>query len=239
MRISEKTLSQLPASVSKPGYDRSKVVGSIVHLGIGAFHRAHQAMFTDAALAATGDLSWGLVGAGVISADMKNALMPQDGLYALAEMGADSEKVKIIGSIIDVFGGAEDAEKLLAKMSDVSTRIVSITVTEKGYYLDLATGKLQINAPAIAADLASPATPKTILGLIVQALKARKDVVESVTFVNDPTQWDIYPLNGNTGWTRDNYGPVWIPKRGATLKLTMDNIAIYERPTSTVTQPRR
>ena len=174
MRISEKTLSQLPASVSKPTYDRSKVVGSIVHLGIGAFHRAHQAMFTDAALAATGDLSWGLVGAGVISADMKNALMPQDGLYALAEMGADSEKVKIIGSIIDVFGGAEDAEKLLAKMSDVSTRIVSITVTEKGYYLDLATGKLQINAPAIAADLASPSTPKTILGLIVQALKARK-----------------------------------------------------------------
>ena len=174
MRISEKTLSQLPASVSKPTYDRSKVVGSIVHLGIGAFHRAHQAMFTDAALAATGDLSWGLVGAGVISADMKDALMPQDGLYALAEMGADSEKVKVIGSIIDVFGGAEDAEKLLAKMSDVSTRIVSITVTEKGYYLDLATGKLQINAPAIAADLASPATPKTILGLIVQALKARK-----------------------------------------------------------------
>ena len=174
MRISEKTLSQLPASVAKPGYDRSKVVGSIVHLGIGAFHRAHQAMFTDAALTATGDLSWGLVGAGVISADMKNALMPQDGLYALAEMGAGSEKVKVIGSIIDVFGGAEDAEKLLAKMSDISTRIVSITVTEKGYYLDLATGKLQINAPAIAADLASPTTPKTILGLIVQALKTRK-----------------------------------------------------------------
>ena len=174
MRISEKTLSQLPASVSKPTYDRSKVVGSIVHLGIGAFHRAHQAMFTDAALAATGDLSWGLVGAGVISADMKDALMPQDGLYALAEMGADSEKVKVIGSIIDVFGGAEDAEKLLAKMSDVSTRIVSITVTEKGYYLDLATGKLQLQSPAIAADLANPALPRTILGLIVYALRNRK-----------------------------------------------------------------
>ncbi len=64
----------------------------------------------------------------------------------------------------------------------------------------------------------------------VKALRARKDLVESVTFVNDPTTWDIYPLNGNTGWTRDNYGPVWIPKKGATLKLTMDNIAIYERP---------
>ena len=174
MRISEKTLSQLPASVAKPEYDRSKVVGSIVHLGIGAFHRAHQAMFTDAALSVTGDLSWGLVGAGVISTDMKNALMPQDGLYVLAEMGADSENVKVIGSIIEVLGGADDAGKLLDKMSDISTRIVSITVTEKGYYLDLATGKLQINAPAIAADLASPTTPRTILGLIVQALKARK-----------------------------------------------------------------
>jgi fructuronate reductase len=173
MRLSEKSLSQLPASVGRPSYDRSQVVGAIVHLGIGAFHRAHQAMFTDAVLA-SGDLSWGIVGAGVISAEMKNALVPQDGLYALAEMGADSEKVKVIGSIVEVLGGAEDADKLLAKMSDISTRIVSITVTEKGYYLDPATGKLQLQAPAIAADLASPETPKTILGLIVQSLKKRK-----------------------------------------------------------------
>ena len=173
MRLSEKSLTQLPSSVAKPAYDRSKVVGSIVHLGIGAFHRAHQAMFTDAVLA-SGDLAWGIVGAGVISADMKNALAPQDFLYALAEMGADSEKVKVIGSIVDVFGGAEDADKLLTKMSDLSTRIVSITVTEKGYYLDPATGKLQLQAPAIAADLAAPTQPKTVLGLIVQALKNRQ-----------------------------------------------------------------
>ena len=173
MRLSENNLSRLPASIARPTYDRSKVVGSIVHLGIGAFHRAHQAMFTDAVLA-SGDLAWGIVGAGVISADMKNALLPQDCLYALAEMSADSEKVKVIGSIVDVLGGVEDADKLLARMSDIGTRIVSITVTEKGYYLDLATGKLQLQAPAIAADLASPQTPKTILGLIVQALKQRK-----------------------------------------------------------------
>ncbi len=173
MRLCEKNLNQLPKDVVRPAYDRSKVTGSIVHLGIGAFHRAHQAMFTDAVLA-SGDLAWGIVGAGVISADMKNALLPQDCLYALAEMGADGEKVRVIGSIVDVLGGPEDADKLLARMSDAVTRIVSITVTEKGYYLDLATGKLQLQAPAIAADLASPATPKTILGLIVQALKNRK-----------------------------------------------------------------
>ena len=173
MRLNQENLAHLPTTVVKPAYDRSQVVGSIVHLGIGAFHRAHQAMYTDAVLA-SGDLGWGIVGAGVISADMKNALAPQDFLYTLAEMGADSEKVKVIGSIIDVFGGSEDACKLLAKMSDVSTRIVSITVTEKGYYLDPATGKLQLQAPAIAADLAEPATPKTVLGLIVQALKVRR-----------------------------------------------------------------
>lgn len=173
MQLSTATLAQLPANVARPAYDRSQVTGAIVHLGIGAFHRAHQAMFTDAVLA-SGDLAWGIVGAGVISADMQRALEPQDCLYTLAEMGADSERLRVIGSIVGVFGGAEDAGKLLAKMSDVSTRIVSITVTEKGYYLDLATGKLLMQAPAIAADLANPAQPKTILGLIVQALKNRK-----------------------------------------------------------------
>lgn len=172
MRLSNATLSQLPANIQKPGYDRSKVVPSIVHLGIGAFHRAHQAYYTDAVLR-SGDLNWGIVGAGVISAEMKDALTPQDGLYALAEMGADSETTRVVGSIVGVLGGPEDAGALLAKMSDASTRIVSITVTEKGYYLDAA-GKLQLQAPAIAADLASPATPKTILGLIVEALKLRR-----------------------------------------------------------------
>ena len=173
MRLCEKTISQLPSNVQKPGYDRSKVTGSIVHLGIGAFHRAHQAMFTDAVLA-SGDLSWGIIGAGIISAEMKDALMPQDCLYALAERDADSEKIKVIGSIVDLFGGVEDAAKLLATMSAASTRIVSMTVTEKGYYLDVATGKLLLQAPAIAEDLKTPASPKTILGLIVQALKNRK-----------------------------------------------------------------
>lgn len=173
MQLTTASLAKLPANVARPAYDRSKVKGSIVHLGIGAFHRAHQAMFTDAVLRG-GDLEWGIVGAGIISADMQKALVPQDCLYTLAEMGADSENLRVIGSIVGVFGGVEDAAALLAKMSDISTRIVSITVTEKGYYLDLATGKLLIQAPAIAADLADPTHPKTILGLIVQALKNRK-----------------------------------------------------------------
>ena len=172
MRLSEQTLSALPVGVERPSYDRKQVVPAIIHLGIGAFHRAHQAMFTDAVLRA-GDLGWGIVGAGVVSKDMKDALTPQDGLYTLVELGADSENTRVIGSIVEVLGGPEDASLLLARMSAPTTRIVSITVTEKGYYLDPATGKLQLQAPAIVEDLSSP-TPKTILGLIVQALKNRQ-----------------------------------------------------------------
>ncbi|MDR1934310.1 MAG: mannitol dehydrogenase family protein [Candidatus Accumulibacter sp.] len=175
MRLSEKNLSLLPANVRRPSYDRSRIAASIVHLGIGAFHRAHQALMTEAVLD-SGDLAWGIVGAGMQSSGMRDALRPQDGLYSVTEFGADFERISVVGAIVDVLGGAEDAEKvrLLAKMSDAGTRIVSITVTEKGYYLDLATGKLLVQSPAVAADLANPAVPRTILGLIVYALRNRR-----------------------------------------------------------------
>ena len=175
MRLCESTLSQLPDYIRRPTYNRKKVEASIVHLGLGAFHRAHQALMTEAVLN-SGDLAWGIVGAGMQSSGMRDALVPQDGLYAVAEVGADSEKISVVGAIVDVLGGADEAEKirLLAKMSDISTRIVSITVTEKGYYLDLATGKLLVQSEAIAADLANPDVPRTILGLIVRALAKRK-----------------------------------------------------------------
>ena len=171
MRLSNATLSQVPAAIPRPGYDRSRVVPSIVHLGLGAFNRAHQAVYTDAVLSA-GDLGWGIIGAGLMSGGTKAALAPQDGLYVLAEMGADGEADRIIGSIVEVLG-PDDTPALLARMSAASTRIVTITVTEKGYYLDAA-GELQLQAPAIAADLATPTTPRTILGLIAQALKLRR-----------------------------------------------------------------
>ena len=175
MRLSEENLTRLPASIRRPVYDRTKVAASIVHLGLGAFHRAHQALMTEAVLN-SGDLAWGIVGAGMQSSGMRDALAPQDGLYAVAEVGADSERISVVGALVDLVGGADDADKikLLAKMSDASTRIVSLTVTEKGYYLDLSTGHLQLQAPAIAADLANPTVPRTILGLIVYALKNRR-----------------------------------------------------------------
>lgn len=175
MQLCNQTLPQLPAGIQRPSYDRSQVARAIVHLGVGAFHRAHQAMYTEAVLA-SGDLAWGIVGAGIVSSAMKTALQPQDGLYTLAAMGSDGDQLQVIGSILEVLGDEADDGQLLDIMRAPSTRIVSMTVTEKGYYLDPATGDLQLQLPAIQADLANPATPKTILGLIVRALQHRKAV---------------------------------------------------------------
>ncbi len=172
MQLSAVTLASVPASITRPVYDRSRVVPGIVHLGLGAFHRAHQAVYTDAVLA-SGDLAWGIVGAGLVSGRMKAALAPQDGLYTLAEMSADGERLQIVGSVIEVLG-AEDLPTVLERMAAPSTRIVSLTVTEKGYYIDPASGALQLANPAIAEDLAAPQAPKTILGLIVEALRLRR-----------------------------------------------------------------
>lgn len=155
-RISSATLAQLPASVNRAGTTGARCVRRLCIWAWGRF-TGRTRRFTEAVLA-SGDLAWGIVGAGMQSSGMRDALLPQDNLYVLSEVGADSERLSVIGAIVDVIGGAEDSEKarLLAKMSDISTRIVSLTVTEKGYYLDLATGQLQLQNPAIAGDLARP-----------------------------------------------------------------------------------
>ena len=126
------------------------------------------------AVLASGDLAWGIVGAGLMTSGTKNALAAQDGLYCLVERSADTEILQVVGSIVELLGGEADLSQVLARMCSASTRIVSLTVTEKGYYLDVAGGQLLLNAPAIVADLANPSQPRTILGLIVQALRQRR-----------------------------------------------------------------
>ncbi|OQW87302.1 MAG: hypothetical protein BWK72_13925 [Rhodoferax ferrireducens] len=173
MQLCKAHLNQLPANVLRPTYDRSQVTNGIVHLGVGAFHRAHQAVMTEAVLA-SGDLRWGTVGAGLMTTATRDALTPQDGLYTLVERSADAEQLQVVGAITELLGGADDLPKVLAHMAAAETRIVSLTVTEKGYYLDVASGQLLLNAPMVAADLANPRQPKTILGLIVEALRLRR-----------------------------------------------------------------
>jgi fructuronate reductase len=194
MHLCNQNLHQVPPAVLRPAYDRSQVHASIVHLGVGAFHRAHQAVMTEAVLA-SGDLAWGIVGAGLMTASTKEALVPQDGLYTLVERSAESEQLRVVGAIVELLGGEADLGTVLARMCSPSTRIVSLTVTEKGYYLDVASGQLLLTAPMVAADLAPPTQPKNNLGLIVQALRQRRAAgVPPFTVLS----CDNLPNNGRT-----------------------------------------
>ncbi|SHE50960.1 fructuronate reductase [Kaistia soli DSM 19436] len=172
MRLSNATLADLPAAVRRPDYDRGSVTPGIVHLGVGAFHRAHQAAYVDACLAA-GEGGWGIVGASLRSPDTRDALAPQDGLYTLAVRAGDREDLVVIGSLLRLLVAPEDPAALIAAMVDPAMRIVTLTVTEKAY-LRNAAGDLDADHPDIRADLAHPGAPRTAHGFIVEALARRR-----------------------------------------------------------------
>lgn len=172
-RLNDAALKGLPAEVAVPGYDRAQVKAGVVHLGIGAFHRAHQAVVFDDALK-SGDLRWGVLGASLRSPGVRDQLNPQDGLYTLVVRDGAEEHLRVIGAGRGVLVGPEDPAALVAAMADADVHIVTLTVTEKGYRLDPATGDLLLDDPDVAADLVDIASPRTAPGFIVAALQARK-----------------------------------------------------------------
>lgn len=172
MRLSDATLAHLPPGVRRPGYDRAAVQAGIVHLGIGAFHRAHQAVLADAALRA-GDYRWGIVGASLRSPATRDALAPQDGLYALNLRG-ETDKYAVIGSVGRILVAPEDPAALIAALAHPAVRIVSLTVTEKAYCLDPATGALNEAHLDILHDLAHPDAPRSAPGFLIAALARRR-----------------------------------------------------------------
>ncbi|UCI30559.1 mannitol dehydrogenase family protein [Mesorhizobium sp. B4-1-4] len=171
-RLSGKTVQALPAAVATPSYDRARVVTGIVHLGVGAFHRAHQAAYVDDCLAA-GETDWGITGVSLRSADTRDALAPQDGLYTLAIRGSGGERLRVIGSIGSMLVAPEDPEAVLAALTDPRTRIVTLTITEKAY-LRAAGGGLDTAHSEIAHDLRNPRMPKTAHGFLAEALARRR-----------------------------------------------------------------
>lgn len=171
-RLSLETLEQLPENVQLPAYNPRGIGVGIVHLGIGAFHRGHQAIYNDDALALSGG-DWGIVGVSLRSAGVRDRLEPQDSLYTYVERGADGENLRVIGSIIGTLVAPEDPEAVLSLMANASTRIVSMTITEKGYLRDSASGELMADHADIQHDLANPGTPRTMHGFVVEALARR------------------------------------------------------------------
>jgi fructuronate reductase len=173
-RLSDATLASLPADVERPGYDRRAVACGVVHLGVGAFHRAHQAAVFDR-LIRGGDRRWGVRGASLRAPDVRDALAPQDGLYSLVVREGAEEQVRIVGALKHMVVAPEAPASLVAALAAPETHLVTLTVTEKGYKLDPATGGLLEDDPDIAADLAGLRRPRTAPGFLIAALALRRE----------------------------------------------------------------
>ena len=159
------------------GYDAREISTGIVHIGLGAFHRAHQALYTHETIAATGEYHWGICAANILGGqELVHELAAQDNAYTVTEMNADgSRTVKLATAMHESLAVEEDRRPLLDVMVKEDIRIVSLTITEKGYCLNPATGKLMTDNALIAYDLENPEHPRSALGLIVTALARRKE----------------------------------------------------------------
>ncbi|KUP90553.1 mannitol dehydrogenase family protein [Tritonibacter horizontis] len=165
--------SQMNADVQVPAYDPVRHGVGIVHLGLGAFHRAHQAVYTDAALAAAGG-DWRIVGVSLRSATAAEQLNPQQGRYTVMVRSTAGTTARVIAAIDRVLTAPQSPAEVLKVMTAVGTRIVSLTVTEKAYGIDRATQGVDLSHPAVRADLAAPEAPTGVLGLLVEALRRRR-----------------------------------------------------------------
>jgi fructuronate reductase len=173
VRLSNETLGNVPATIARPAYDRTAVKRGVVHLGIGAFHRAHQAAYFEAALAA-GDLRWGITSVSLRSAGVRDQLAPQDCLYALVVREGDARTTAIVGAEQAVLVAPEDPQAVIDALAHPDAHLVTLTITEKGYKLDRATGTLLSDDPDVAADCASLAAPRTAPGFLAAGFAARR-----------------------------------------------------------------
>ncbi|KML56544.1 mannitol dehydrogenase [Burkholderia cepacia] len=164
-------LRTAPPGTRRPSYDRHAVRTGIVHLGLGAFHRAHQAIHTETVLE-QGDLRWGIVGVELRRRHTVDLLAAQDHLYTVTERDGGGARTRIVGAVHGALFAPEALPALLALIADPGVSIVSLTVTEKGY-CRLPGGGLDTDDPALRADLAAPDTPRTALGVIAAGLRQR------------------------------------------------------------------
>lgn len=169
MRLSPTTLDRLSAAVARPAFDRAEQAIGILHLGLGAFHRAHQAVYTDAAMS-SGDRDWGIAGVSLRSRSVRDKLQPQAGLYTVTQTGVHGETTALIGALKQALVAGEDESTILDLLADASVQIVSLTVTEKGYHRSNS-GELDFSA--IASDLRGTGL-STIYGILGRGLSARR-----------------------------------------------------------------
>ncbi len=181
MPLSDRILDStrpMPADVQVPGYDRKGITPGIVHIGVGNFHRAHQALVIDRLARLGKAQEWGIRGLALLPGDesLARAMQAQDGLYTLIEKHADgSWDYRIIGSVLDVTFAPDSADAAIEVLTDPKLRIVSLTITEGGYNFDRLTGEFMLDAPEVARDLEPHAPPTTVFGLVYAALAERRN----------------------------------------------------------------
>ncbi|MGG7643723.1 mannitol dehydrogenase family protein [Rhodovulum sp. YNF3179] len=177
IKLSNATLADLPEGIRRPRYDRSRLTPGIVHIGLGNFHRAHQAWYLHRLMQEERALDWAILGAGVrpYDAAMREKLVAQDCLTTLIELAPDGRSAEVTGAMIDYLPIEAGNGPLIRAMADPRIRIVGLTVTEGGYYADPATGGLDTRHPDIVHDAAHPDTPRTAFGAMVAALRIRRE----------------------------------------------------------------
>lgn len=170
MRLSRGNAAALPTWVAKPAYDAQSQKCGIVHFGLGAFHRAHQAVYTDSAMNA-GERDWRIAGVSLRSASVRDQLAPQNGLYTVTSRGEGKPEIRLIGAVERVLVAPEERDAVVAAVASPDTHIVTFTITEKGYHR-AADGQLDMDSPAIAAEFAG-GPPVTAYGFLARGLGRR------------------------------------------------------------------
>ena len=172
-RLSNTTLTEVAAAVEKPAYDRSALRSGILHLGLGAFHRAHQAVYTDLALERSGG-DWGIVGVSMRSDLVARQLAPQDALYSVLSEDQHGQSLRVVGAIRDVLVAPAAPEALDTLLADPAIRVVTLTITEKGYCLGEDGWSLDRELPQIQRDLEQPDQATTAIGVLARGLARRQ-----------------------------------------------------------------
>ena len=179
MSLPEVVAGDLLPGINRPGYDRARVTAGIAHIGVGNFHRVHQALYIDRCLHLEGQSTWGIVGIGLGDTEAGRAkaatFAAHDNLYTVTEYDNDGAgSTRIIGAMIGYLHAPADPEAALRQLADAAIRIVSLTITEGGYRVDERTGELDLDDPDIAADLRAP-LPRTVYGYLTEALRRRRE----------------------------------------------------------------
>ncbi|MBC2608023.1 mannitol dehydrogenase family protein [Pelagicoccus albus] len=175
IKLNSANVGNLASNIEVPAYDRQAVTPSIMHVGVGGFHRAHQAVYTDDLLKQGGDSSWGFCGVGLLEHDkrMHEVMKAQDCLYTLVERSSEGDTARVVGSIVDFVFAPDNREKVLEQMASPDTRIVSMTITEGGYYFG-SDGELNVGHPDLQRDLENPGQPRCSFGFLLEALNRRR-----------------------------------------------------------------